>query len=145
LTDCTIAAKWRHDHLTDAAYQSFRTSEGFQPSQAARAMIAFLSRFVGIWLIAGALVAVVVDGAKTIAATSLTVTPLGLTWFTLSPTTLMAAQGFVQQTVESYIGHWLWDPLIQWLLLLPSWAVLGAVGGTLAYLGRKRRFSPVYA
>jgi hypothetical protein len=108
-------------------------------------MIAFLSRFVGIWLIAGALVAVVVDGAKTIAATSLTVTPLGLTWFALSPTTLMATQRFVQQTVESYIGHWLWDPLIQWILLLPSWAVLGAVGGTLAYLGRKRRFTPAYA
>ena len=108
-------------------------------------MIAFLSRFVGIWLIAGALVAVVVDGAKTIAATSLTVTPLGLTWFTLSPTTLMAAQGFVQQTVEAYIGHWLWDPLIQWILLLPGWAVLGAIGGALAYLGRKRRLNAVYA
>ena len=107
-------------------------------------MIAFLSRFIGIWLIAGALVAVVVDGAKTIASTSLTVTPLGLTWFTLSPTSLMAAQGFVQQTVESYIGHWLWDPLIQWILLLPTWAVLGAVGCTLAYLGRKRRLEATY-
>ena len=108
-------------------------------------MIVFISRFVGIWLIAGALVAVVVDGAKSIAASSLTVTPLGLTWFALSPTTLMAAQGFVQQTVEAYVGHWLWDPFIQWILLLPSWAVLGAIGGLLAYLGRKRRLAPAYA
>jgi hypothetical protein len=108
-------------------------------------MIGFLFRFIGIWLIAGGLVAVVVDGAKTIAAASLTVTPLGLTWYTLSPTTLLATQGFVQQTVESYIGHWLWDPLVQWVLLLPTWAVLGAVGGTLAYLGRKRRPEATYA
>jgi len=108
-------------------------------------MIAFLFRFVGIWLIAGALVAVVVDGAKSIAASSLTVTPLGLTWFALSPASLMTTQGFVQQTVESYVGHWLWDPVIQWILLMPSWAVLGVVGGVLAYLGRKRRLAPAYA
>jgi len=107
-------------------------------------MIAFLSRFFGIWLIAGALVAVVVDGAKTIAAASLTMTQLGFTWFTLSPGTLMAAKGFIQQNLESYVGHWLWDPLIQWFLLLPTWAVLGAAGGTLAYLGRKRRFKAAY-
>ena len=108
-------------------------------------MIAFLARFVGLWLIAGALVAVVVDGAKTIAASALTVTPLGMAWVNLSPATYLAAQTFMQQTVESYVGHWLWDPVIQWILFMPSWAVLGAVGGLLAFLGRKRRFAAAYA
>src|SRR5260221_6702303 len=108
-------------------------------------MIRFLSRFTGLWLIAGALVALVVDGAKTIAASALTVTPIGLTWFNLSPATLTATQGFVQETMERYVGHWIWDPIVQWVLMTPSWAFLGILGGVLAYFGRKRRFTAAYA
>ena len=108
-------------------------------------MIAFLARFVGLWFIAGALVAVVVDGTKTIAASRLTVTPLGLAWYTMSPSSLMATQTFVQQRIEAYIGHWLWDPAIQWILQMPSWLVFGAIGAMLAYLGRKRQPRPAYA
>ena len=51
----------------------------------------------------------------------------------------MATQAFVQQTIETYIGHWLWDPLIQWILMLPTWLVLGVLGFWLSYMGRKRR------
>jgi hypothetical protein len=108
-------------------------------------MIAFIARFIGLWMIAGALVALVIDGTKTIAASTLTVTPLGQSWYAISPSTLMSAQGFVQGTVESYIGHWLWDPLIVWLLLLPTWLVLGLFGTWLVYVGRKRRMSAAYA
>lgn len=110
-------------------------------------MIGFLARFAGLWLIAGALVALVIDGTKSIAASTLTVTPLGVAWFTLSPSSLMATQEFVQRTIESYTGHWLWDPLVQWLLMLPSWAVLGALGVWFAYLGsrRRRRMRTAYA
>lgn len=108
-------------------------------------MIAFLARFIGLWMIAGALVALVIDGAKTIAASSLTVTPLGLAWFTISPASLMQTQEFVQRRVESFIGHWLWDPVIQWILMAPTWAVLGIVGAWLLYLGRPRRLDSAYA
>lgn len=108
-------------------------------------MIGFLSRFVGLWLIAGALVALVIDATKTIAASKLTVTPLGLAWYTLSPSTLMSVQEFVQRNIEATVGRWLWDPVIQWILLLPTWAVLGAVGFLLTYLGRRRRLKVAYA
>ena len=108
-------------------------------------MIGFIARFVGLWLIAGALVALVIDGTKTIAASQLVVTPLGLAWFTLSPTSLLSAQTFVQQKIEIYIGHWLWDPLVQWILMLPSWLVLGSIGAWLVYIGRRRTVSAVYA
>ncbi len=55
-------------------------------------------------------------------------------------------QQFVQRKVEAYIGHWLWDPLIQWLLMLPTWAVFGLIGGLLAYAGsRRRRLKTVFA
>jgi len=135
LTERPVAAKWGHGHISPR-----------QPrAKDIRLLIGFLARFVGLWLIAGALVAVVIDGAKTIGASELTVTPLGQAWFTLSPSTLMAAQTFVQQKVEAYIGHWLWDPIIQWILILPSWAVLGTLGTALAYLGRKRRLRAAFA
>jgi hypothetical protein len=58
---------------------------------------------------------------------------------------LIAAQTFVQQKIEVYIGHWLWDPIIQWILLMPTWLVLGSLGAWLAYVGRKRRLRPAYA
>lgn len=108
-------------------------------------MIAFIARFIGLWMIAGALVALVIDGTKTIAASTLTVTPLGQSWYAISTSTLMSAQSFVQGTVESYIGHWLWDPLIVWLLLLPTWLLLGLLGAWLVYVGRKRRMTAIYA
>ncbi len=107
-------------------------------------MIGFFSRFVGLWLIAGALVALVVDATKTIAASSLTVTALGLAWASINPASLMSVQQFVQRTVEAYVGHWLWDPVIQWILLLPTWVILGAVGFLLTYLGRRRRRKATY-
>lgn len=108
-------------------------------------MIGFISRFLGLWLIAGALVALVIDATKSIAASRLTVTALGEAWFALAPSSLMAAQEFVQQSLEPSIGQWLWDPLIQTILLLPAWAVLGALGFLFTWLGRRRRVSVAYA
>ena len=108
-------------------------------------MIGFLSRFIGLWMVAGALVALVIDGTKTIAASALTMTPMGLAWYSLSPASLMQTQEFVQRTIEGYIGHWLWDPIIQWVLMAPAWAVLGIIGGWLLYIGRRRRPQPAYA
>ncbi len=107
-------------------------------------MIGFLSRFVGLWLIAGALVALVIDATRTIATSALTFTPLGLAWASLSQPSLMATQEFVQRRIESYVGHWVWDPVIQSVLLLPTWIVLGAAGFLLTYLGRRRRLKVAY-
>jgi hypothetical protein len=108
-------------------------------------MIGFLARFIGLWMVAGALVALVIDGTKTIAASALTMTPMGLAWYSLSPASLMQTQEFVQRTIEAYIGHWLWDPIIQWVLMAPAWAVLVIIGGWLLYVGRRRRPQPAYA
>ena len=68
-----------------------------------------------------------------------------MTWFNLSPATLTATQSFVQENVERYAGHWIWDPIVQWILMMPSWAFLGILGGILAYVGRKRRLAAAYA
>ncbi len=86
-----------------------------------------------------------IDATKSIAASSLAVTPLGQSWANVSQVSLMSAQQFVQRQLEAYVGHWLWDPVIQAILLLPTWAVLGALGFLLTYLGsRSRRATPAY-
>lgn len=108
-------------------------------------MIGFVSRFIGLWLIAGALVALVVDAAKSIAASALTVTQLGPAWYGASPSSLIAVQAFVEGTIEAQVGDWLWDPVIMWLLMLPTWLVLGTVGFLLTYLGRHRHRRHAFA
>lgn len=108
-------------------------------------MIRFLSRFIGLWLIAGALVALVVDATKSIAATSLTVTSLGAGWKSVAPASLTTLETFVHESIEATIGGWVWSPVIESLLTLPTWAVLGALGFFLTWAGQKRQRSPVFA
>ena len=102
-------------------------------------MIAFTVRFIGLWLIAAALVAGVIDVTKSIAANGVVMTPLGATWFSINRQSLEAAQRGVETNVETYVGGWLWDPVIQSILGLPTWAVVGVLGALMVYLGRRRR------
>src|SRR5690606_5071230 len=51
-------------------------------------MLRFIARFLGLWLLAGALVALVIDGARTIAASQMVMTPLGGLWRDTSPGSL---------------------------------------------------------
>jgi hypothetical protein len=102
-------------------------------------MIGLLVRLVGLLFLAAALVAIVIDGARSIAVSSVTMTPLGTTWFSISPSSLGAAQAAVQRNVEPVIGAWVWNPVIQWILLRPTWLVLGAVAMVLLLFGRRPR------
>jgi hypothetical protein len=102
-------------------------------------MIGFLSRFIGLWFVAGGLVALVIDATRSIAASALIVTPLGQAISSYSVSTLMSFQQFIQQRIEPYAGGWLWDPVIQGILTLPTFVVLGAVGFLFTWLGGRRR------
>jgi hypothetical protein len=102
-------------------------------------MIALLARIAGLWLVAGAMVALVVDATRIIASSSFTLTPMGATWLALGPRSLESVQKFVEENIGAYIGQWLWDPVIQWVLMVPTWAALGALGFALTYLGGRRR------
>eukprot|EP00873_Tetraselmis_striata_P026105 jgi/Tetstr1/446369/TSEL_033911.t1 len=53
-----------------------------------------------------ALVALVIDGTKTIAASAWVATPLGQYWFDFAPASLNTAQAAVQRHVSPF----LWDP-----------------------------------
>src|SRR5689334_13816390 len=67
-------------------------------------MFTLFVRLLGLFALAGAVVGLVVDGTKTIAASSLTVTPLGQAWFSFDPGSLTAFQNFVASHVEAYVG-----------------------------------------
>ncbi len=55
--------------------------------------------------------------------------------FRLAPETLNLAQAVTQR----YLSAWLWDPVIQTVLLWPAWPVLGGLGIALLALSRLRR------
>ena len=96
-------------------------------------MFRLLGRLIGLALVAGAFAAAVIDGARTIAASRLTLTQMGQTLYWISPTKLGALQSVVQQIYAP-----LWDPVLLNILRAPSWVVLGVVGAALLYLLRRR-------
>ncbi len=98
-------------------------------------MIRFLLRLAGLIIFAASFIALVADGISSLAADRIVTTPLGQTWFSLSPDSLNLAQAVVQRYVHPY----LWDPVIQSVLLWPTFAVGGVVGILLVLLGSVRR------
>lgn len=80
----------------------------------------FLLRTISLLVLVLAVIAGVIDAIKSVAASRVELTPLGQIWFELSPDTLNLVQALVQRYLHPYI----WDPVIQWILLQPTWAVL---------------------
>ena len=97
-------------------------------------MIRFLFRFVGLWLLAGAFVALVIDGTRSIAASRLILTPVGEAWVAFHP----ASIELLRSAVERNLSPWLWDKVFVSILFLPLWMLLGALGVVLVLLGRPR-------
>ncbi len=66
------------------------------------------------------------------------VSALGLRWFQIHSPSLGFAQVVFQRFIPA-VGPWLWDPVIQTILLWPAWAVFGVPGIVLSILFRRRR------
>ncbi|SFO40596.1 hypothetical protein SAMN04488056_105236 [Cohaesibacter marisflavi] len=98
-------------------------------------VIRFLFSFIGLWICALSLLALVLDGVRSIAANTIVMKSLGDTWFEINRDSLVMAQAFIQRTVHPLI----WDPVVQWILMAPAWLVVGVIGMLFVYLGRKRR------
>lgn len=97
-------------------------------------MFRFIFRALGLWLVAGAFVAAVVDGMKSIAASAPVITSAAAAWSELAPSSLGALRG----VVEGRIGADAWSALSATLLALPTWALLAAIGFALMAAGRRR-------
>jgi len=92
-------------------------------------------RILGTWLIGLALVLLVVDGTKSLAANTIVFTSLGEVWMQLHPPSLAAVSGFF----ESRFFADLLDAAMQALLTYPAFAVLGVPGIVIALAGRRPR------
>ncbi len=97
-------------------------------------MIRFVIRTLGLLIVAGGFVALVIDGARTIANGALAFTPLGETAFKAFP----ASFPILQPAVERHVHPLLWDPVLLNLFLAPTFAVAFVVGFALLWLGRRK-------
>ena len=92
-------------------------------------------RILGTWFIGLALILLVVDGTKSLAANALVFTNFGQAWTQLHAPSLDAFAGFL----ESRFFAELLDAMMKTILTYPAFAVLGVPGIMLALLGRRPR------
>lgn len=92
-------------------------------------------RVLGTWLIGLALVFLVVDGTKSLAANRVIFISLGEAWSNLHNPSLETVSGFF----ESRFFADLLDTMLQALLTYPAFAVLAVPGIVLALAGRRPR------
>ena len=98
-------------------------------------MIRLLFRFLGIVLLAAAFAALIIDGTKSIAATSVLYTPTAETARALFPQKFPLLQPFIEHSLHPA----LWNPVMTNILRLPIWVVIAVFGMICLLLGRKPR------
>jgi len=91
----------------------------------------FLVRMFGYFLVAGGFVALLTDGARSIANSALRFTPLGETALTL----LGERFRLLQPAVERNLHPVLWDPVLVQMLQVPTAAAGLLLGFLLLWLG----------
>ena len=94
----------------------------------------FILRFIGLWLLAGAFVALIIDGTASIAGGSVRFNTFGQTWDNIHQESKPAVKAFLDRRV----GPWAWTSGVQVVLDRPTWLVLGVTGTVLVLLGRKK-------
>lgn len=94
-------------------------------------MIRGFFRLVGLLLLVAGFLALVYDGARTIADQTLRITRLGELWNDVN----QASQQSFQAMVEG-ISPLLWNSVMKFVLNQPAWAVLGLLGIALMLLFR---------
>lgn len=95
-------------------------------------MFRFLFRFVGWWLLAGAFVALVIDGTRSITAGRIVLMPLAEAWVALHPQSIDA----LRESAQRDLPAWGWD-LLLYALFAPLWAVLIVLGLLFILVGRR--------
>jgi hypothetical protein len=97
-------------------------------------MIRFLFRFAGLWVLAAGFLALVYDGAVSIAAGDLRLSKTGELWRYVHFSSLQQ----IQPALERHVHPFLWDPVMVTILLAPPFVVLGVIGSILVLIGHKR-------
>jgi hypothetical protein len=94
-----------------------------------------LFRLTGTWLLALALILLIVDGTKSLGANAFVWTPLGELWLTIHAPSLEGLRSFIATRFFDVLLL----PAADFVLGLPAWVVFGVPGIVLAVMGRSRR------
>jgi hypothetical protein len=97
-------------------------------------MFRFLLRTLGLFLLAGAFAALVIDGTRSIAGGALSLTSFGTMLAWIAPDKV----GGLKPAL-SHINPLLWDPVAVHLLMLPTWLIIGALGALVMLATQKPR------
>ena len=84
-------------------------------------MLRALFRATSLLFLAIALISVVLDVTRSIADSSIVMTPLFIDWLRLSPTSLDG----LRQATETYVHRFAWDPVMVTILRAPTWLAFG--------------------
>jgi len=95
----------------------------------------FLLRLTGTWLLSMALVLLIMDGTKSMAANALMITSMGDAWAMVHASSLLRFKAMIFAGPANIV----WGSLIQPVLNWPGCVVLGVPGIVLAFLGRARK------
>ena len=95
----------------------------------------FLSRCLGLLLAAGAFVAFVIDGARSIADNVIQIQPIGAVWVWASERSFIAAQAAIQKNLSPA----LWNEVLAPVLTAPFFALLIVLALIFLWLGRRPR------
>lgn len=93
----------------------------------------FLLRLIGYLSVAAGFVALVIDGARSIANAGLRFTPLS----EVLTAVIHERYQSIQPAIERNLHPWLWDPLLLTLLRAPVAVVALLLGFALLWLGRR--------
>ena len=126
----------------DRATRSRREAVCFAAGIHWRLEMSFLRFLAGILLLV-AVIAGIYDGTRALESKGgeIAMTSLGEQWLKVAPVSHKNAQAAVRRYTHPFV----WDGLIQRLLLLPTWAVFAGLGLLAAYTGRRRRRVNVFA
>jgi hypothetical protein len=100
-------------------------------------MIRACLRLLSALIFTGSLVAAVIDSARSIAASSLSLTSFAELWGTYAPESL----GKVQETGPAVLSAGIWSTISNFVLAMPAAAVLMVLAILLYVLGYKRQHS----
>jgi hypothetical protein len=92
-------------------------------------------RVLGTWLLGVALILLIIDGTRSLGASELVFTSLADNWTWLNADSLAVVRAFV---AERFFGLVL-EPVTEFILACPGWAVLAVPGALLAWAGRSRK------
>jgi hypothetical protein len=109
-----------------------------RPTGTARGMkdgMRLILRILGTWLIAMAVILLIIDGTRSLGASGLVLTSLNDSWESIHAASLAGLKNFID---TRFFGPVL-EPMLTLLLSWPGFVVLGVPGIVLLVLGRSRR------